>query len=259
MLRYAVGSPSTRSGPPMPRPNRCSSTRWPAARDVTLDPEILTIGVARRVPPPTSATTSSCPSPTSFGRSSTRSAPSRCSTAARPIRATRPARPSSSGSTPAARELAGDVTVVYLEDYGMSLAALLVAGVDVWLNNPVAPYEASGTSGMKAAAQRRPQPQCPRRLVGRRMGRGCHRLGHRRRPGRARTDVRIGDPVVDAADARRAPPSAGGSGGPRSTTERPDAFARRPPLRHGLERLLLHRTAHGGRVRGPGLPARSSP
>jgi starch phosphorylase len=33
----------------------------------------------------------------------------------------------------------------------MGLAALLVAGVDVWLNNPVAPHEASGTSGMKAA------------------------------------------------------------------------------------------------------------
>ena len=51
----------------------------------------------------------------------------------------------------AARELTGDVTVVYLENYGMTLAALLVAGVDVWLNNPVAPHEASGTSGMKAA------------------------------------------------------------------------------------------------------------
>jgi starch phosphorylase len=33
----------------------------------------------------------------------------------------------------------------------MRLAARLVAGVDVWLNNPVAPREASGTSGMKAA------------------------------------------------------------------------------------------------------------
>jgi len=51
----------------------------------------------------------------------------------------------------AAEELAEDVTVVYLEDYGMSLASLLVAGVDVWVNNPVASHEASGTSGMKAA------------------------------------------------------------------------------------------------------------
>ncbi len=51
----------------------------------------------------------------------------------------------------AARQLAGAVTVVYLEDYGMELASMLVAGVDVWVNTPVAPHEASGTSGMKAA------------------------------------------------------------------------------------------------------------
>jgi starch phosphorylase len=50
-----------------------------------------------------------------------------------------------------ARELSGPITVVYLADYGLRLAGRLVAGVDVWLNNPVAPYEASGTSGMKAA------------------------------------------------------------------------------------------------------------
>jgi len=40
--------------------------------------------------------------------------------------------------------------VVFLEDYDMGLARSLVAGVDVWLNNPVYPLEASGTSGMKA-------------------------------------------------------------------------------------------------------------
>ena len=41
--------------------------------------------------------------------------------------------------------------VVFLEDYNMSLAAEIVAGVDVWLNTPRRPHEASGTSGMKAA------------------------------------------------------------------------------------------------------------
>jgi len=40
--------------------------------------------------------------------------------------------------------------VLFLEDYDMGLARSLVAGVDVWLNNPVPPLEASGTSGMKA-------------------------------------------------------------------------------------------------------------
>ena len=50
-----------------------------------------------------------------------------------------------------ARELAGTLPVVFLPDYGMRLARLLVAGVDLWLNTPQRPLEASGTSGMKAA------------------------------------------------------------------------------------------------------------
>jgi starch phosphorylase len=41
--------------------------------------------------------------------------------------------------------------VVFLPDYDMGIARALVAGCDVWLNNPVRPHEASGTSGMKAA------------------------------------------------------------------------------------------------------------
>lgn len=41
--------------------------------------------------------------------------------------------------------------VVFLEDYDMVIARMLVKGCDVWLNNPIRPLEASGTSGMKAA------------------------------------------------------------------------------------------------------------
>jgi len=41
--------------------------------------------------------------------------------------------------------------VVFLENYDISIARYLVQGVDVWLNTPRRPYEASGTSGMKAA------------------------------------------------------------------------------------------------------------
>jgi starch phosphorylase len=41
--------------------------------------------------------------------------------------------------------------LVFLEDYDMNLAHYLVQGVDVWLNTPRRPLEASGTSGMKAA------------------------------------------------------------------------------------------------------------
>ena len=51
----------------------------------------------------------------------------------------------------AARELSDDVPVVYLEDYDIDLARYLVSGVDVWLNTPLKPHEASGTSGMKCA------------------------------------------------------------------------------------------------------------
>ncbi len=51
----------------------------------------------------------------------------------------------------AAAALAGDVRVVYLENYDMALGKLVCSGVDVWLNTPLRPQEASGTSGMKAA------------------------------------------------------------------------------------------------------------
>ena len=51
----------------------------------------------------------------------------------------------------AANALRDTVRVFYLENYDMALAKLLCSGVDLWLNNPQKPLEASGTSGMKAA------------------------------------------------------------------------------------------------------------
>jgi starch phosphorylase len=50
-----------------------------------------------------------------------------------------------------AHELAGVVPMVFVPDYRVSVAQVLVAGVDLWLNTPLPPLEASGTSGMKAA------------------------------------------------------------------------------------------------------------
>jgi glycogen phosphorylase len=50
-----------------------------------------------------------------------------------------------------AASLSDTIPVVYLEDYDMNLARQLIAGVDLWLNTPQKPLEASGTSGMKAA------------------------------------------------------------------------------------------------------------
>jgi starch phosphorylase len=49
------------------------------------------------------------------------------------------------------RELKGQIGIVFLADYDVGLAKLITAGVDLWLNTPQPPLEASGTSGMKAA------------------------------------------------------------------------------------------------------------
>lgn len=51
----------------------------------------------------------------------------------------------------AAEVLGESLPVVYLENYDVSIARLLCSGVDLWLNTPQRPHEASGTSGMKAA------------------------------------------------------------------------------------------------------------
>ena len=48
-------------------------------------------------------------------------------------------------------KLKDEIKIVYLTNYDMDIAAKLVSGVDVWLNTPLPPFEASGTSGMKAA------------------------------------------------------------------------------------------------------------
>jgi starch phosphorylase len=51
----------------------------------------------------------------------------------------------------AAERLAPDVAVAWLPELDLRLSRLMTAGVDVWLNTPLRPLEASGTSGMKAA------------------------------------------------------------------------------------------------------------
>ena len=50
-----------------------------------------------------------------------------------------------------AKSLKGELKVVYLHNYDVALARMLVSGADLWLNTPRKPHEASGTSGMKAA------------------------------------------------------------------------------------------------------------
>ena len=48
------------------------------------------------------------------------------------------------------KELSGEIKIVYLANYDLDLAKKMTSGVDVWLNTPQRPREASGTSGMKA-------------------------------------------------------------------------------------------------------------
>src|SRR3569623_1593563 len=55
------------------------------------------------------------------------------------------------------REVNGHIPGAFLPNYNMELALNMVAGVDVWLNTPLRPLEASGTSGMKAAYNGVPQ------------------------------------------------------------------------------------------------------
>ena len=113
--------------------------------------------------------------------------------------------------------------VAFLEDYDMHLAHLLVQGVDLWLNLPRVPLEASGTSGMKAALNGVPQlstldgwweegfngkngwaiPKAGRRRRGRRRGRRRAALSVAGEGGR---------PALVRQGRRRAFPGAGCSG-----------------------------------------------
>ncbi|MEU0084235.1 alpha-glucan family phosphorylase [Streptomyces sp. NPDC006274] len=119
--------------------------------DGVLDPDVLTIGFARRVP--------------SYKRL-TLMLRDRERLTEMLLHPTQPiqivvagkAHPADDGGKRLVRELvrfADDPRVrhriVFLPDYGMAMAKKLYPGCDVWLNNPLRPLEACGTSGMKAA------------------------------------------------------------------------------------------------------------
>ncbi|MEV1009521.1 alpha-glucan family phosphorylase [Streptomyces sp. NPDC049881] len=119
--------------------------------DDVLDPDVLTIGFARRVP--------------SYKRLTLMLQDPRRLTALllhpdRPVQivVAGKAHPADEGGKRLIQELvrfADDPAIrhriVFLPDYGMAMARALYAGCDVWLNNPLRPLEACGTSGMKAA------------------------------------------------------------------------------------------------------------
>ncbi|GAT67630.1 alpha-glucan phosphorylase [Planomonospora sphaerica] len=119
--------------------------------DEALDPEVLTIGFARRVP--------------SYKRLTLMlSDPARLRELLlhpeRPIQIViaGKAHPADEGGKKLIQQIvkfadSEDVRhrIVFLPDYDMALGQLLVQGCDVWMNNPLRPLEACGTSGMKAA------------------------------------------------------------------------------------------------------------
>ncbi|GAB2601342.1 glycosyltransferase family 1 protein [Streptomyces capparidis] len=116
-----------------------------------LDPDVLTIGFARRVP--------SYKRLTLMLRDQERLA-SLLLHPTRPVQivVAGKAHPADDGGKRLVQELvrfADDARVrhriVFLPDYGMGMAQHLYPGCDVWLNNPLRPLEACGTSGMKAA------------------------------------------------------------------------------------------------------------
>jgi starch phosphorylase len=55
------------------------------------------------------------------------------------------------------KQLKGHIEITYVPNYDMDVAKKMIAGVDLWVNTPLKPNEASGTSGMKAALNGVPQ------------------------------------------------------------------------------------------------------
>ena len=115
-----------------------------------LEPDALTIGFARRFATYKRANLILQRHRRVRRRSSTtRRCRSSSSSPARPIRTTARARSCSSEIAQLARDPRFAGKLVFVEDYDINVGRHLVQGVDVWLNNPRRPLEASGTSGQK--------------------------------------------------------------------------------------------------------------
>jgi starch phosphorylase len=149
-LRYAIGIPLQEIRAAHAEAKRVLLDEIRTRRGVELDPKVFTIGFARRATP--------------YKRADlVISNPERLlqiADAIGPIQIVfgGKAHPHDVGGKELIRriheasvKLADAVKIVYVENYEMEIAAKMVAGVDLWLNNPMKPLEASGTSGMKAA------------------------------------------------------------------------------------------------------------
>ena len=123
----------------------------PSRRARPSTPAFLTVGFARRLA--TYKRLNLLVHNTDARPGAARPRPARCSSSspARPIPSTTPRRRSPGAMFDLKRVPEIGNRVVFIEDYDLSVAGTLIAGCDVWLNLPRPPFEASGTSGMKAA------------------------------------------------------------------------------------------------------------
>ena len=120
-----------------------------AARNV-LDPNVLTIGFARRFATYKRADADPAATSTGWRRwSTTRSGRCSSSSPARPIRRDEPGKQFIQTIANLRHDPRFANRVVFVEDYDINVCRHLIQGVDVWLNNPRRPLEASGTSGQK--------------------------------------------------------------------------------------------------------------
>ena len=161
---------------------------------------------------------------------------------ARRTRTTSPASACCSRSRSLMRDSQFADKFVFVEDYDINVGRHFVQGVDVWLNNPRRPLEASGTSGQKVVLERRTEPLRPRWLVGRGLRRD-ERLRHRHGPNALQHER--------ARLARRRRPVARAAR--RGDSSVLPARSRRPAARldqaheahHPHARLALQRRPHG--------------
>ncbi len=149
-LRYAISIPLGEIRKAHAKAKQALFDRIQAQMGVTLDPNILTLGFARRA--------------STYKRAALLFSDvdrlRRIAQEAGPIQIVYggKAHPRDEGGKNLIREVFGGarsvsdvIKVVYVENYDMDWGALITAGVDVWVNNPMRPQEASGTSGMKSA------------------------------------------------------------------------------------------------------------
>jgi starch phosphorylase len=149
-LRYAIAIPLDDIREAHARAKRALLDEVERRTEVKLDPNALTIGFARRSTPYKRGDLIFS-DPARLKRMTRRSGPLQIVYGGKAHPRDEWGKATIKKIFEAAAGLEDTVKVVYLENYDMTLGALMTSGSDIWLNNPMRPLEASGTSGMKAA------------------------------------------------------------------------------------------------------------